>query len=198
MQDNPFTFLGQAISQLLSSNSPALQATGLDMFRSLAVILIAWFGIKSALSASQGHGGFHFGKFADLILLISFGLGMLTYYSTPIPGVGYSFSDLITKEALSISGQIESDTTQQIATTVTTAEQQTRSASWQLQHSRRSGLPDTRPPSGCNASRILRRHLLRVRRRRCMCTDRSSLYPLVYRAQDGLALLGMVESLYRL
>ncbi len=58
---------------------------GLDMFRGLAVILLAWFGIKSALSASQGHGGFHFGKFADLILLISFGLGMLTYYSTPIP-----------------------------------------------------------------------------------------------------------------
>ncbi len=79
MQDNPFTFLGQAISQLLSSNSGALQAAGLDMFRGLAVILLAWFGIKSALSASQGHGGFHFGKFADLILLISFGLGMLTY-----------------------------------------------------------------------------------------------------------------------
>ncbi len=124
MQDNPFTFLGQAISQLLSSHSAALQAAGLNMFRGLAVILIVWFGIKSALSASQGHGGFHFAKFADLILLIAFGLGMLTYYSTPIPGVGYSFSDLITKEALSISGQIESDQTQQIATTITAAEQQ--------------------------------------------------------------------------
>jgi hypothetical protein len=124
MQENPFTFLGQAISQLLSSHSAALQGAGLNMFRGLAVILIAWFGIKAALSASQGHGGFHFAKFADLILLISFGLGMLTYYSTPIPGVGYSFSDLITKEALSISGQIESDQTQQIATTITTAEQQ--------------------------------------------------------------------------
>ena len=30
MQQNPFTFLGQAISQLLSSHSAALQATGLD------------------------------------------------------------------------------------------------------------------------------------------------------------------------
>jgi hypothetical protein len=124
MQENPFTFLGQAISQLLSARSSILQATGLDMFRGLAVILIVWFGIKSALSASQGHGGFHFAKFADLILMISFGLGMLTYYSTPIPGVGYSFSDLITQEALNLSGQIESDQTQQIATTITTAEQQ--------------------------------------------------------------------------
>jgi len=124
MQQNPFTFLGQAISQLLASHSAALQAIGLDIFRGLATILIVWFGVKSALSASQGGGGFHFAKFADLILMIAFGLGMLTYYSTPIPGMGYSFSDLITQEALSLSGQIESDQTQQIADTVTNAEQQ--------------------------------------------------------------------------
>ena len=62
-------------------------------------ILVVWFGIKSALSASQGLGGFHFARFADLILMIAFGLGMLTYYSTPIPGTSYSFSDLMTKEA---------------------------------------------------------------------------------------------------
>ena len=125
MQPNPFTALNQAISQLITSNSATLQATGLDIFRGLAVILLAWFGIKSALSAAQGHGGgFHFARFADLILMISFGLGMLTYYSTPIPGMGYSFSDLVTKEAQNISNQIESDQTQQIANTVLNAEQQ--------------------------------------------------------------------------
>ena len=125
MQPNPFTALNQAISQLITSNSPTLQATGLDIFRGLAVILIAWFGIKSALSASQGYGGgFHFARFADLILMISFGLGMLTYYSSPIPGVGYSFSDLVTKEAQNISNQIESDQTQQIANTIVNAEEQ--------------------------------------------------------------------------
>lgn len=125
MQPNPFTALNQAISQLLTSNSATLQATGLDIFRGLAVILLAWFGIKSALSAAQGHGGgFHFAKFADLILMISFGLGMLTYYSSPIPGVGYSFSDLVTKEAQNISNQIESDQTQQIVNTILDAEKQ--------------------------------------------------------------------------
>jgi type IV secretory pathway VirB6-like protein len=124
MGQNPFTFIGQAITQLLSSNSAALQATGLDIFRGLAVILIVWFGVKAALSASQGGGGFHFAKFADLILMIAFGLGMLTYYSSPIPGTSYSFSDLITQEALSISAQIESDQTQQIATVITNEEQQ--------------------------------------------------------------------------
>lgn len=124
MEQNPFTFLGQAISQLLASHSPTLQATGINIFRGLAVILIVWFGVKAALSASQGYGGFHFAKFADLLLLISLGLGMLTYYSSPIPGVGYSFSDLITKEALNLSGQIESNQTQQIVDAVVKAEDQ--------------------------------------------------------------------------
>jgi hypothetical protein len=125
MEQNPFTFLGQAISQLLSTNSAPIEATGLNIFRGLAVILIAWFGIKSALSAAQGQqGGFHFARFADLLLLISFGLGMLTYYSTPLPGIGYSFSDLITKEALNLSGQIESNQTQSIANAVVNAEEQ--------------------------------------------------------------------------
>src|SRR6202020_1794426 len=124
MGQNPFTFIGQAITQLLSSNSATLQATGLDIFRGLAVILIVWFGVKAALSASQGGGGFHFAKFADLILMIAFGLGMLTYYSTPIPGTSYSFSDLITKEGLNLSNQIESDQTQQITDTINNAENQ--------------------------------------------------------------------------
>jgi type IV secretory pathway VirB6-like protein len=125
MGQNIFSALSQAITQLLSSQGNTLQATGLDIFRGLAVILIVWFGVKSALSAAQGHGGgFHFAKFADLILMIAFGLGMLTYYSTPIPGTSYSFSDLITKEGLNLSNQIESSQTQEIANTITNAEQQ--------------------------------------------------------------------------
>ena len=124
MGQNIIAQLGQAITQLLSSQSSTLQATGLDIFRGLATILIVWFGIKSALSASQGLGGFHFAKFADLVLMIAFGLGMLTYYSTPIPGTSYSFSDLVTKEGLNLANQIESDQTQQIATTITNQEQQ--------------------------------------------------------------------------
>jgi hypothetical protein len=124
MGENPFTFLGQAISQLLSTKTAALEAAGLNIFRGLAVILIVWFGVKAALSASHGHGGFSFPKFADLLLVISFGLGMLTYYSTPLPGIGYSFSDLITQETLQLSGQIESDQTQQIADAIVQAEGQ--------------------------------------------------------------------------
>ena len=96
MGQNIIAQLGQAITQLLSSQSSTLQATGLDIFRGLAVILIVWFGVKAALSASQGGGGFHFAKFADLI----------------------------TKEGLSIANQIESDQTQQIANAITNEEQE--------------------------------------------------------------------------
>jgi hypothetical protein len=124
MGQNIFSALSQAITQLLSSQGNTLESTGLDIFRGLAVIMIVWFGVKSALSASQGHGGFHFARFADLILMIAFGLGMLTYYSSPIPGTSYSFSDLITKEGLNLSNQIESSQTQEIANTITHTEQQ--------------------------------------------------------------------------
>jgi hypothetical protein len=46
MDPNPFTFLNQVIGQLLATNSPAIQTMGLDLFRGLAVIMIAWFGIQ--------------------------------------------------------------------------------------------------------------------------------------------------------
>jgi hypothetical protein len=124
MNQNPFSFLAQGISELLQTKSAIFETSGLHMFRGLAIILIVWFGVKSALSSVQGHHGFNFAHFADLLLVISFGLGMLTYYSVPLPGLGLSFSDLITQEALSLSGQIESNQTQQIADAVVNAEEQ--------------------------------------------------------------------------
>lgn len=124
MHDNPFTFLAQAITELLQTKSGIFETAGTNIFRGLAVILISWFGVKAALASAQHHHGFSFAKFADLLLLISFGLGMLNYYSQPLPGVGYSFSDLITQEALQLSGQIESNQTQQIADAVVAEEQQ--------------------------------------------------------------------------
>jgi TrbL/VirB6 plasmid conjugal transfer protein len=122
MPQNYFAFLSQAITELLTAKSGAIQAVGLDMFRSLVVILLVWFGIKAALSATQGHGGFHFAKFAELVLMISFGLGMLTYYSTPLPGLEYSFSDLITREAIQLSAEIQTDNLQKISDSLTEAE----------------------------------------------------------------------------
>ncbi len=74
MPVNPFSFLAQAIGDLLNANLGLFEAMGLTLFRGLAVILLAWFGIKAALSSAQGGPGFNLAKFADLLLLISFGL----------------------------------------------------------------------------------------------------------------------------
>ena len=104
MNQNPFPFLGQTINQLLTAHSAGFEAIGLSISCGLAIILIVRFVVKVRTFVSQGGGGFHFAEFANLILMIAFGLGMATYYSTEIPGTGYSFSNLGTEEVLSLPG----------------------------------------------------------------------------------------------
>jgi len=90
----------------------------------LALIMIAWFGIKSALSSAQGGEGFNFAKFADLLLVVAFGFAMLTFYSNPLPGMSHSFSELVTEEASYLSGQIGGNQAEMITNAISTAEQQ--------------------------------------------------------------------------
>jgi hypothetical protein len=68
--------------------------------------LVAWYGIKSALSAASGKHTFHFDNFASLLLTVAFGFAMINYYSTPIPGIGSSFHNLITDEAQFLANKI--------------------------------------------------------------------------------------------
>ena len=121
---NIFQLIADSITELLATKMSFLEAAGLNLFRMLALILIAWFGIKAALSSSQGGAGFNFGNFTDLILLIAFGFAMLTYYTSPLPGMTYSFSELITKEASYVSTQISGDQAQTITDAITNAEAQ--------------------------------------------------------------------------
>jgi hypothetical protein len=121
---NVFEAIKNAISDLLTSKMGFLEASGLNLFRGLAVIMIAWFGIKAALSSSQGGTGFNFAKFADLLLLIAFGFAMLTYYTSPLPGMNSSFSELVTQEASYVSAQIGANQAELIANAVSSAEQQ--------------------------------------------------------------------------
>src|SRR5271167_4551099 len=71
-----------------------------------ATILVVWYGVKSALSAASGKHPFHFDNFAALLLTISFGFGMVNYYSNPIPGIGTSFHNLITNESQFLANKI--------------------------------------------------------------------------------------------
>ena len=77
------------LTQLMTEHASLFETMGNNMFRGFAVILICWYGIKTALSSAGGGpmNGVHFESFGSLLLTIAFGFGMITYYSQPIPGI---------------------------------------------------------------------------------------------------------------
>jgi hypothetical protein len=99
-------FIFQAINNLLTQNLGIFDAMGQNLFRSFATILVVWYGVKSALSAAGGRHMFNFDNFASLLLTIAFGFAMVNYYSTPIPGMGASFHNLITDESQFLANKI--------------------------------------------------------------------------------------------
>ncbi len=107
------------ISQLLTQHGGQFASIGQAMYTGLATIMVVWFGIKSALGAGEVVGGFHFGKFAELLLLIAFGYGMVNYYTSPIPGFGRSFPQLVTDESAYLTDLIGTTTLQNAETTLT-------------------------------------------------------------------------------
>lgn len=107
-----FSFL----TQLMTQNASLFQTMGANMFRGFAVILIVWFGLKSALGSAGGGQGplFHFDHFADLLITIAFGYGMITFYSAPIPGFGVSFYHLIIDQGQNLANQLNNSIVQQV------------------------------------------------------------------------------------
>jgi TrbL/VirB6 plasmid conjugal transfer protein len=96
------------ISQLMTEHAGLFETMGSHMFRGFAVILIVWFGLKSALASASGGQvpAFHYDQFASLLMTIAFGFGMITYYSHPIPGFGVSFYHLVVDQGLDLSNQL--------------------------------------------------------------------------------------------
>jgi hypothetical protein len=99
-------FIFRAINNLLTQNLGFFDAMGQNLYRAFATILVVWFGIKRALSSASGHHHLHFDQLAALLLTISFGFGMVNYYSTPIPGIGASFHNLLTDESQFLANKI--------------------------------------------------------------------------------------------
>ena len=104
------------LSELLTRHASLFEQMGLHMFKAFAIILVAWYGIKSALSAAGGGSGplFNLDQFASLVMTIAFGFGMITYYSRPIPGFGVSFYHLFIDQGLSLSNQLNHSLVQEI------------------------------------------------------------------------------------
>jgi hypothetical protein len=99
-------FIFQAINNLLTQNLGFFDSMGQNLYRAFATILVVWFGVKLALSSASGHHHLHFDNLAALLLTISLGFGMVNYYSTPIPGIGASFHNLITDESQFLANKI--------------------------------------------------------------------------------------------
>ena len=87
----------QAISTLLTTYEPEFLRFGYSLFIAFATILLVWQGIRMMLS--QDSLGDHLFDFAKLLLFISFGYALVAFYESPIPGIGVSFSNLITDQA---------------------------------------------------------------------------------------------------
>jgi TrbL/VirB6 plasmid conjugal transfer protein len=87
----------QAITSLLLTYEPEFLQFGYRLFLSFAVVLLCWQGIKM-MFGGEGLGDQTF-EFAKLLLFISFGYALIAYYESPLPGIGVSFSNLITDQA---------------------------------------------------------------------------------------------------
>ena len=87
----------QAITALLTTYEPEFLRLGYTLFVAFATILIAWHGIRMMLTRdSLGDNMFGFAK---LLLFISIGYSLIAFYEAPLPGIGVSFSNLITDQA---------------------------------------------------------------------------------------------------
>lgn len=102
------------LTQLMTEHASLFEAFGGRLFRGLATIMVAWFGIRAALRAATGEGGIPLDQFASLLMTISFGFAMITFYSQPIPGFGISFYHLIIDQGLDLSNQLNHSLTQEI------------------------------------------------------------------------------------
>jgi hypothetical protein len=87
----------QAITAMLTTYEPQFLQLGYSLFVAFATILIVWQGVRMMLTR-ESLGEQMFG-FARLLVFICFGYALIVFYEAPLPGVGVSFSNLITDQA---------------------------------------------------------------------------------------------------
>ncbi len=90
-----FLLLQQAgilVDQLMAGVAPAVAGAGMQLWQGLALIVVVWTGAQMALS---GHG-VNMAAIVRLVIGLSIPLGMLQFYTAPLPGTGRAVPDLIT------------------------------------------------------------------------------------------------------
>ena len=112
---DPFATLTAAMLDLLTRDGDLFLTLGTNLFRGLAVILLAWFGIRAALTSAEGRAALPLSQFVTVLLTIAFGFAMITYYRAPIPGMGRSFTQLLTDQPIFLARQLEVTQVQQLS-----------------------------------------------------------------------------------
>ena len=104
---DPFATLTAAMLDLLTRDGDLFLTLGTNLFRGLAVILLAWCGIRTALTSAEGRAALPLSQFVTVLLTIAFGFAMITYYRAPIPGMGRSFTQLLTDQPIFLARRLE-------------------------------------------------------------------------------------------
>ena len=78
------------MDDIMATNGPAIVTAGNTLWRGLAAIVVVWTGLKIAMS-----GTFAMWTLIELVIGLWIPWVMLTFYSTPIPGVGFTFPGMI-------------------------------------------------------------------------------------------------------
>jgi type IV secretory pathway VirB6-like protein len=91
-----FSAIQQAISGLLTTFEPEFLRFGTALFLSMATVLIVWHGITFMFATGSLQDRVF--EFVKTLLFISMGYAMIAFYESPIPGIGTSFSNLITDQ----------------------------------------------------------------------------------------------------
>ena len=94
------------LTNLMTTHAAMFEVLGFNLFRALAIILIVWFGVKSALASASGNSGFQLDHFASLLMTISFGFTMITFYDRPLPGMGVSFYHLVIDQGTNLANAL--------------------------------------------------------------------------------------------
>src|SRR3989442_4848099 len=95
----------QAVGSLLTAYGPEFLRIGYSLFVAFATVVLAWHGIKMMLGR-EGLGDSMF-EFAKLLVFVSFGYAFIRFYEAPLPGIGVSFSNLITDQAHALANILE-------------------------------------------------------------------------------------------
>ena len=104
--NNPKFILDGLTEGLMNvADGPILDA-GNALWMGLALIIVAWTGMRTALSGD----GWSVWEIFKLIIMLSIPRGMLEFYDVPFPGIGLTFPQIIVNQGSWLNGIIVDDT----------------------------------------------------------------------------------------